>query len=146
MHNTYISKLPTTKMDILGELSIPKINLNKTIYNLNSNKNNVEKNVTILKGSTLPDNNNSIIFLAAHSGNGNNAYFDNIKYLNKDDKVYFTYQNITYTYIVTKKREITKNGYINGNRYKNKELVLTTCSDNPGKQLLIHCIIDKEND
>lgn len=131
--------------DILATLSIPKINLNRNIYYQNNKENNVDKNVTILQGSILPDNDNSIIFLAAHSGNGKNAFFNNIKYLEKNDEITFTYKNKKYIYTVITKREVEKNGYINGTRISNHELILTTCSDKPSKQLIIDSILKNKS-
>ena len=37
------------------------------------------------------------------------------------------------------------NGYITGNRINNDEIVLTTCSENPKKQLIINGILQKNN-
>ena len=64
--------------DVLATLRIDKINLNNPIYNLSDNRNNVEENVTILDESILPDNDNSIVFIAAHSGEGKIAYFNDL--------------------------------------------------------------------
>ena len=64
--------------EIIGNIIIDKINLNKPLYNINNNKNNIEENIEVLKESILPPNNNSIIFLAAHSGTSNISYFNEI--------------------------------------------------------------------
>ncbi len=144
-NTTQISEQVANTSDIIATLTIPSLNINKNIYKISSSENNVDKNVTILTGSSLPDKNNSIVFLAAHSGSGKNAYFDNLKTININDKVYFKYNNKTYIYKVIKINEIEKNGYISGTRYNNKELVLTTCSENPKKQLVVNCVIEKEN-
>ena len=68
----------------IGYLKINKINLKEKLYNINSKENNIEKNITILKGSILPDKDNSIIFIAAHSGTGKIAYFVEDKYQSKE--------------------------------------------------------------
>ena len=129
--------------DYLGYINIPKINLKKNLFKVNSKKNNIEYNVEVLKESIFPSEDNSIIFLAAHSGNGDNAYFNDLKLLTDGDIIYISYNDTIYKYIVTSKKEVSKNGYITGNRTNNDEIVLTTCSDSFGKQLIINGILKK---
>ena len=111
------------------------------IYPLSNPKNNVDQNISILKGSILPDKDNSIVFIAAHSGVGKIAYFNNLDKLNKGDKVSFFYKNKEYKYIVSTIYEEKKDGYIHVSKGKDKQLVLTTCSKNKGKQLVVNCIL-----
>ncbi len=118
-------------------LEINKINLNKPIYKINSKQNNVEQNVTTLTETQTPNKANSHIILAAHSGNGSNAYFNNIDKLNKNDKLILKYNNNKYTYIIKDIWEENKNGYIHVKKEAQNTLVLTTCSKNKGKQLVI---------
>lgn len=129
--------------DYIGYIYIPKINLKKNLFSIESNKNNLEYNVEILKETIFPNNNsnNSIIFLAAHSGPGDNAYFNNLKLLKINDEIILSYNNIIYKYIIIEKKEVIKNGYILDNRKSNDEIVLTTCSDNKDKQLIINGIL-----
>lgn len=125
----------------IGYLYIPKLNLKRNLFDINSPYNNIEENVTILKDSVLPNNNDdSIIFLAAHSGSGKNAFFDNLKYLEIQDDIFFNYNNNTYQYTVDRIEEADKNGYIYITRYSKNQIILTTCSDNKGKQLIIYGI------
>lgn len=128
------------KNDILATIKIDKINIDNPIYNLSDPKNNVEENITILDGSILPDKENSILFIAAHSGEGKIAYFDNLDKLEKGDIVNFFYKNKEYKYIVATIYEEDKNGYIHVSKENYKQLVLTTCSKNKGKQLIVNCI------
>ena len=65
----------------IATLHIDKINLTKDIYDINSTHNNVEENVTIL------NDDKDLIVLAAHSGPGSIAYFDDLDKLVIDDKV-----------------------------------------------------------
>ena len=51
----------------IAQLTIENIGINKFIYNFNSELNNVEKNVTILNQSILPNKANSIVFLILKS-------------------------------------------------------------------------------
>ncbi len=67
------------KEEYYGVLEIPKINLKKGFYNINSKLNDVNSNIELLKESVMPDNKNSTIYLAAHSGNSYLGYFKKLK-------------------------------------------------------------------
>ena len=51
----------------LGVLEIPKINLKRGFLDINSKYNNVDYNITIINGSTYPDEVNNNLILAANS-------------------------------------------------------------------------------
>lgn len=113
-------------------LSINKINLKKEIYDINSKHNNVEENVTIL------NDDDNLIVLAAHSGPGVIAYFDDLDELEINDKVELKYKNNNLTYKVIKIEEQLKDGTIEINKTPKKRLILTTCSKKDKlKQLVI---------
>ena len=143
--NVKISKVVDN--EYIGYVYIPKIKLKKNIFTFDSPKNNIEYNVKVLKETIFPQNNknNSIVFLAAHSGTGDNAYFNDLKLLNINDEIIINYKDTIYKYIIIDKKEVEKNGYITGNRINNDEIVLTTCSENPKKQLIINGILQKNN-
>lgn len=123
----------------IGRIIINKLNINNYLYSINSKHNNVDENVTILDGSIEPSNSNSIMFIAAHSGNDNISFFRNLDKLSINDKIILIYNNIKYEYVVTNIWEQDKNGYININKDYDKQLVLTTCSPNhENKQLIIN--------
>ena len=106
--------------DQIGYLKIDKLNLYQPLYSKDSSKNNVEENITILKESIMPTEEESIVFLAAHSGNGKIAFFEELA----NPKI---------------KDEENKNGYIHVNKNNNKQLILTTCSPTKkNKQLIIN--------
>ena len=129
----------------IGYLKINKINLKEKLYNINSKENNIEKNITILKESILPDKDNSIIFIAAHSGTGKIAYFEELDELKEKDEIILNINNKTYKYLVKEYWEEKKNGYINVNKENKNQLILTTCSPNKKDyQLIINCI-EKES-
>lgn len=129
----------------IGYLKINKINLKEKLYNINSKENNIEQNITILKESILPDKDNSIMFIAAHSGIGKIAYFEELDELKPNDEIILNINNKTYKYIVKEYWEEKKNGYINVNKESKKQLILTTCSPNKDNyQLIINCI-EKES-
>ena len=126
-------------------MEINKINLKEKLYNINSKENNIEQNITILKESILPDKDNSIMFIAAHSGIGKIAYFEELDELKPNDEIILNINNKTYKYIVKEYWEEKKNGYINDNKESKKQLILTTCSPNKDNyQLIINCI-EKES-
>ena len=133
-----VQKVSNDKEEYLAILEIPKLNLSKGFYNINSSNNNVNKNITLLKGSTMPNNSGSIIYLAAHSGTGYIAYFKDLNKLSIDDIINIRYQNKTYSYSINDIYETVKNGTItvNHNIHENY-LVLTTCSKSKNQQLVI---------
>lgn len=125
----------------VGRIIIPKIRINQPLYNMNSEKNNVEENVTILKGSIAPNEPNSIMFIAAHSGTGKIAYFENLDDLKENDEVILEWNQEKYYYTIKNIYEQPKDGYINGKIEKKKQLVLTTCCPKKNNcQLIINCI------
>ncbi|MCI8347451.1 MAG: sortase [Bacilli bacterium] len=129
----------------IAKLEIKKLGINRYIYNFNSSYNTVEKNISILKESILPDHDNSIVFLAAHSGNSKISYFNNLGNLGLNDIVHFYYNNYKYSYQTTKIYEVKKNGYIGINKNTKKQLILTTCSTkHKRKQLIVESILIKK--
>ena len=60
----------------LGVLEIPKIGLKRGFYNVGNRYNNIEYNVTMVSGSTLPDVVNGNLILMAHSGDAYISYFE----------------------------------------------------------------------
>lgn len=130
----------------IGTIIIKKINLKENLYPINSNENDVEKHVAILKESIFPPAKNSIVFLAAHSGTGNIAYFERLDELNQNDEIILIYNNEKYIYQVKNSWEEKKNGFININKEKENQLILTTCSPNKNNyQLIINCIEKESN-
>jgi len=126
------------KEEYLGILKIPKIDLKEGFYDINSKNNNINNAVTILKESILPSGNGSIVYLTAHSGYGYLAFFKDIDKLEVNDIIYLDIKNNSYQYIVNDIYEVDKNGLITINHNINDNyLVLTTCSKNKDKQLVI---------
>lgn len=82
----------------IGYLEIPKINLYRGFVDINSTANNVQINMQVINSSNYPDIPNGNFILAAHSGNGYNAYFKDLYKLELDDYAYLYYLNQKYTY------------------------------------------------
>jgi len=120
-------------------LEIPKINLKKGLYNINSKKNNVNSNIQIIEESDMPDIVDGNLILASHSGNGKTAYFKNLYKLELNDTTIVHYNNKKYIYGVINKYEIDKIGKANIIREANKNiLTLITCNQkDKSKQLVI---------
>ena len=122
----------------LGILKIPKLSMELGFYNLNSEKNDVNQNIQILKDSVMPNVLGGTIYFAAHSGDSYLGYFKNISKLEIGDDIIINYQNKDYNYIVNDIFELDKNGVIEVNKNVNENyVVLTTCSRNKEKQLII---------
>lgn len=133
--------ISTINNNIFGMLIINKINLKEELYPIESSENTIEKHVSILKESIYPDNDNSIMIIAAHSGTGKIAYFQELDKLEINDEIILIYKNNKYIYKIKDIWEEKKTGYINFNREKTNQLILTTCSPNKeGYQLIINCI------
>lgn len=118
-------------------LDIPKINLKKGVYSKESTNNNIDRNILLLKESSMPDIENGNLILAGHSGNSKNSYFKNLKKLNYDELAFIHYRGIKHAYKLVSKYEIIKNGEATIHRNMNKNtLTLITCKDNSNKQIV----------
>ena len=117
-------------------LEIPKINLKKGIFKKNDKKNNIDKNVTILKQSSYP-NKNGNIFLIAHSGTSKKSVFKRLNKLNKKDIAYLFYKEKKYKYVVSNIYEIEKDNNIILKTDNVNNLFLITCSQNNKSNYLI---------
>ena len=123
--------------DYIAVLEIPKINLKR---GLSQDKyyNNVNRNVEILKGSTMPNISKGNFILAGHSGSGRVAYFRNLNKLTIGDISYIYYGGIKYTYKVNNIYDIEKTGTATITRDLNKTtLTMITCRHNTNKQIVI---------
>lgn len=134
----------SSKIEYIGVLSIPKINLKRGLVDPNSSLNDIQYNVEFLNESSMPDELYGNVILAAHSGNARISYFKNLDKLDVNDEVIIDYKNNNYTYSVVKKYEIEKNGKTNiiRNRTENT-LTLITCKHNTNKQIVVVCELSK---
>ena len=120
-------------------LSIPYINLKKGIYKKNDNRNNVDDNVAIHIESDYPNQDNSNVILMAHSGNGRNAYFNDLYKLNSDSLIEFYYKKVKYVYKIKSYYVVEKKGMVPIKRDdKNKTITLITCSQKDKTKQLIY--------
>ncbi len=118
--------------DYYGILIIPSINMTYGFYDLESDRNDVSKNVTLID-SGIPNT----YILAAHSGTGSIAYFNDLKFVEQNDEIYLKFKDKTNVYEVKSIRSEKKNGTINIKREEN-QVILTTCDQvRKGNQLII---------
>lgn len=131
--NTNTSYISTKENDkIIGTLTINKINLSKDIYDIDNTHNNVDENVTVLNDDT------NLIVLAAHSGPGYIAFFDDLDKLELNDIIKLNFKGKNLEYKVTNIEEQVKDGTIEITKTNKQRLILTTCSKkDKGKQLVI---------
>ena len=113
----------------LGVLEIPKIGLKRGFYNTDSRYNNIQYNVTMVEGSTLPDVIGGNLILMAHSGDAYISYFAYLYRLNLEDPVYVTYGGVKYTYVIRNIYDVEKNGAVVIRRNPNAtSLTMITCT------------------
>lgn len=129
-NNNYI------KENYFAILEIPKINLFRGFYSINSKLNKVNKNIQILKESTMPNVNNSNLILVAHSGNSKVSFFKNLYKLSINDTAIIYYKKNTYNYNLIYTYEIDKNGTFTITQNYSDTLILITCKPKTNKQIV----------
>lgn len=113
----------------LGVLEIPRIGLKRGFYNTDSKYNNIQYNVTMVKGSSLPDVQNGNLILIAHSGDAYISFFAYLYRLNIGDFAYVTYNQQKYTYQIVNIYTVPKKGVVPISRNNSKTtLTLVTCT------------------
>lgn len=134
-----ISTTINTKNNIIGEIEIPKINLKKELFGINDINNDVEKNIEILKESSMPNIENGNFILAAHSGVSKKAFFKNLYKLKENDIIIIYYNNLKYEYKVTNiYTELKKDGITIYRDLNKSTITLTTCAkDYKNNQLVV---------
>lgn len=122
----------------LAVLEIPKIGLKRGFYNTDSKYNNIQYNVTMIGGSTLPDVQNGNLILMAHSGDAYISYFAYLWMLGGGDHAYVTYNGRKYDYQVVNIYNVEKNGVAVIRRNLDRTtLTLITCTkDNDSSQTI----------
>lgn len=116
-------------------LEIPKVNLKKEVYPEDPIKNNVDKNIEVIEGSSMPDKVGGNLILASHSGDSNIAYFKHLDMLTFNDEFYIYYKNKKYKYVIGDIYDVEKSGYVEIKRDRSKNATtLITCKKNTNKQ------------
>ncbi len=126
----------------IGILEIPVINLRKGFYNIDNKNNNVNKNIQVLAKSSMPDQENSLLAIAGHSGNGRKSFFKDLDKLSINDEIIIYYNNNEYFYKINNIYEEEKDGTIEIKKDDYSKLVLTTCNQkNKTKQIIIEAFL-----
>ena len=120
----------------LGVLEIPRIGLKRGFYGVGSRYNNIQYNVTMVNGTSLPDQVNGNTILMAHSGDAYISYFAYLYRLELGNLAYITYHGNQYTYQLVNRYDVPKIGVVSIKRDYNKTcLTLITCTkDNDSLQ------------
>lgn len=136
----------TVNQDYIAVLQIPKINLERGLVDKNSRYNNVNSNIAILKESSMPDEENSTLILASHSGSSRVAFFNNLYKLGRDDLVHLYYKGIKYSYVVDSITEVKKYNSVSIQKTTHgKRLILITCKLREKKQIVVVCKLIEES-
>ena len=120
----------------LGVLEIPSIGLKRGFYGVGSRYNNIQYNVTMVNGTSLPDQVNGNTILMAHSGDAYISFFAYLYKLEIGNIAYITYHGNQYTYQLVNRYDVPKIGVVSIKRDYNKTcLTLITCTkDNDSLQ------------
>lgn len=113
----------------LGVLEIPRIGLKRGFYGTDSRYNNIQYNVTVIKGSTMPDVVNGNLLLMAHSGNTYLGFFAYLHRLQIGNDAYVTYKGNRYHYKLVNRYDVPKVGVVKVVRnFSKTTLTLITCT------------------
>jgi LPXTG-site transpeptidase (sortase) family protein len=125
----------------LGVLEIPKIGLKRGFYNIDSRYNNIQYNVALVEGSSMPDVSNGNLILMAHSGWAAISYFEYLYNLSIGDYAYVTYAGKQYAYKLVNVYDVAKTGKVKIVRnYEKTNLTLITCTRNNDKAQTVYIL------
>ena len=122
-----------------GHLIIDKLGLNIGFYNKDNPLNNISHGIEVLSPSIMPNNKDSILFLASHSGDSNISHFKNLYELKKGDDIIIEYNNQEYKYKVKNKYVIEKQGFMSIKLFPRNSVILITCIKGTNNQLVVVC-------
>ena len=105
----------------LGYLVIPKINMKLGFYDYESKLNDVNKNIELINTGI-----SNTYLIAAHSGTGTLAYFNDLRYLEINDEIYLKFKNKTNKYKIKNISRKIKDGKIKISKEGN-QIILVTC-------------------
>lgn len=109
-------------------LEIPIINLKRGIVSFDSYYNNVNYNIQIINGSSMPNEKKGNLILAGHNGNDSISYFSKLDNLEINDDIYVYYNKNKYIYKLSNIYDVSKNGIAIIKRDKDKNTItLITC-------------------
>lgn len=119
------------KNQYVGYLEIPKINFNKGFYPKDSEYNDVDRNLLLVKEASYPNVEKGNLIIAGHSGTAWNSFFNDLYKLSVGDVAKVKFQGKTYTYKFVNIYKASKTGTIAIYRNsKRTTLTLVTCTNN----------------
>lgn len=134
-----ISNVVVDPYQYIGTLVIDKINFNKGFYPKESELNNVDKNLLVVKESTYPNVANGNLIIAGHSGDAWNSFFNELYRLSVGDTAKVIYNQKTYTYKFVNIYKVDKVGTVSIYRnQKRTTLTLVTCTNNDSTHQTIY--------
>ena len=126
-----VVKKDTGLSEYLMVLEIPKINLKKGLYHIDSFQNNVNENLEIINSSNMPDIENGNLIIAGHSGTSDVSYFRYLYKLVTNDYCYIYYNGKKYTYKIVNIYNERKDGKITIHKDSGiRTITLITCTLN----------------
>ena len=131
-------KKESNKLKYIAVLKIPKIKLEKGLFERSSKYNSVDYGIEILESSDSPEKENGNVILAAHAGTSSISYFKNLELLNIGDYATIIYNGKTYNYEIVDIYEVEKTGTVPIKRDENiSSLTLITCKHKTNKQIVL---------
>ena len=125
--------------EYIAVLSIPTINLKRGLVNPTSYANNVKYNIEIIEGSSLPDQINTNLVLAAHNGNSEVSFFKDLDKLALNSLIEIYYNGTKYIYELAKIDTVPKTGQIKISRDNTRNTItLVTCKKNSDTEQVIY--------
>lgn len=139
--NTDEEKRPIQVENYIGYLEIPKIKFKRGFYDTSSSLNDVEANIEVIKGSSMPDVLNGNLIIAGHSGTGWKAFFKDLYKLELNDEATVTYNGSNYIYKIVNIYKEKNTGTIGIRRNYNKNtLTLVTCTKDDSSTQTIYIL------
>lgn len=125
-------------IDYFMVLEIPKIGLKKGVPHIDSKYNKISYGIQIMKESTMPDNDMSMVVFASHRGTSSVSYFNKLGQVSNGDEVYLYYNGYKYTYSISDIYEEEKDGTIAIHKDIDKSIIaLITCKKNDQRKQLV---------
>ena len=121
-----------------GVLVIDKIDLKREFYPIDSKENQVDKNILLHSSSRIPDGDGSNFIFAAHSGNGENAYFKDLYLLDIGDEVQVYYEGQIWIYEIMEIEYQDKTGILYLKEEYEDMITLITCTKNDSNTQTIY--------
>lgn len=130
------NKTKTNDIEYIAVLNIPKIELKRGLVNFTSKLNDIKFNIEILDNSLQTDDYHQVI-LAAHSGDSDISYFNNLENLIAGDSIILDYNGYSNIYRVSSIYETKKTGKIAVPSYEEDTIILITCKNNTDMHLVV---------